>query len=132
MRYRQQGFRRRPQHPEAFLQEQFVHWLDAKGILFTSFMTGNIKISRFAAAMKKRLGVKAGMPDILIFQPTKKYHGLFIELKASDGDTDNPKQLWWKEKLNKRGYLAVIMPKGLEFPQSFYWLRDLVEKYLGE
>jgi hypothetical protein len=57
---------------------------------------------------------------------------LFIELKASDGDTDNPKQLWWQEELNKRGYLAVIMPKGLEFPQSFYWLRDLVEKYLGE
>jgi len=117
-------------HPEAFLQEQFVRWLDNRGLLFTAFMTGNIKISAFAAMMKKRLGVRAGVPDILIFEPAGKYHGLFLELKAPQGDTDNPKQLWWQAELTKRGYLSLIMPKGLEFPQSLYYLQEQVEKYL--
>nr|DAP00690.1 MAG TPA: Nuclease [Caudoviricetes sp.] len=39
------------------------------------------KTSIQQGAKLKRLGVRAGMPDILIFQPNKTYSGLAIELK---------------------------------------------------
>ncbi len=39
------------------------------------------KTSVWQGAKLKKLGVRAGMPDILIFQPNKTYSGLALELK---------------------------------------------------
>ena len=36
-------------------------------------------------ALFKRMGVVAGMPDIMIFDPSHPYSGLAIELKTTDG-----------------------------------------------
>jgi hypothetical protein len=116
-------------NPEAMLQLFFVRWLEREGLLFTASMAGNLKISRFAAVMKKRLGCKAGVPDIMIFEPRGNYHGLFIELKAGK-NTASDLQKEWRDALNKRGYCAVIMPSGLEFHQAQDWLIHVTTKYL--
>jgi hypothetical protein len=116
---------------EARLQQDFAHYLDAKGLLYTASMAGGMKISRFAAVIKKRMGCKAGLPDILIFEPRGAYFGMFIELKAKGGDIDNVNQRHWQRELNLRGYLAIIMPNTMEYPQSLYWLKDIVESYLA-
>ena len=117
-------------HPEAFLQQQFAHWLDAKGLLSTASLAG-VNLHPAVARMRKIMGCKAGTPDIMIFEPRGKYHGLFIELKSKSGNVKDHKQLLWKEELNKRGYFSVIMPKGLDWPDNLNWLQDLVEKYIS-
>jgi hypothetical protein len=112
---------------ETILQEHFCHYLDAKGILYTASMMGVFLPVKYAV-MRKRCGVKAGHPDLAIYEPRDKWHGLFIELKISGYPT--PEQKIWQEELNKRGYKAVIMPTGMDFSTAFNWLRNLVEDYL--
>ena len=55
----------------------------------------------------KRMGMKRGFPDISLLVPNKKYHGLFIELKADKTKRLTKEQKEWLEKLNKYGYKAV-------------------------
>ena len=120
--------RRKPLQSEAFLQEQFARWLDAKGLLFTASMAG-VNLHPAVAIMRKKLGCKKGTPDIAIYEPCGIYHGLFIELKAGKNKA-TPEQEQWKAALISKGYLALIMPGNLEFNEAFNWLRDVVENYL--
>ena len=55
----------------------------------------------------KRMGMKRGFPDISLLVPNKKYHGLFIELKADKTKRLTKEQKEWLDKLNKYGYKAV-------------------------
>ena len=55
----------------------------------------------------KRMGMKRGFPDISLLVPNKKYHGLFIELKADKTKRLTKEQKEWLEKLNKYGYKAI-------------------------
>ena len=70
-------------------------------------------------------GVSAGVPDICIPVPNKKYHGLYIEMKRQKGGRVSEKQKEWIERLNKLGYLAVVC-KGAEEAKV------VVEKYMKE
>lgn len=114
---------------EAILQEQFCYWLNNKGLLYTASMVGVFLPIRYAV-MRKRMGVKSGVPDILIFEPHGKYHGLFIELKSPTGKS-TLEQITWQKELTKRGYLSLIMPALSDFNIAFNWLRDTVENYLS-
>ena len=120
---------RKMNYKESLLQANFCHWLDGKGLLYTASLAG-VNLGPRVGAMRKRMGCKAGTPDISIFEPRSKYYGLFIELKADGGNVSDPNQLKWQQELNKRGYLSIIMPNNLDFPQAFDWLRNCVEKYL--
>jgi len=45
-------------------------------------------------AMKmKRMGTKAGVPDLILAVPTTKYHGLFIEMKRRKQDYGPPSRV---------------------------------------
>lgn len=55
----------------------------------------------------KRMGMKRGFPDISLLVPNKKYHGLFIELKADKTKRLTKEQKEWLDKLNKYGYKAI-------------------------
>ncbi|MEF2799686.1 MAG: VRR-NUC domain-containing protein [Christensenellales bacterium] len=55
----------------------------------------------------KAAGVKAGVPDICLPLPCKRYAGLYIELKAGK-NKPQPNQLRWLDALNRNGYLAVV------------------------
>lgn len=72
----------------------------------------------------KRQGVKAGVPDLFLALPNKKYHGLFIEMKyGKNKPTSYQKE--WIEYLNSVGYLAVIC-YGAE--QAL----DILKKYIND
>lgn len=65
------------------------------------------KRGRYYATVQKRIGLKAGVPDLCLPIARKGYHGLYIEVKAIDGRT-SPKQQEWIDKLNEQGYKAVV------------------------
>lgn len=55
----------------------------------------------------KRMGTRAGFPDLFLPYPNRKYAGLFIELK-SEGGKASKSQNEWVMKLNTRGYYAKV------------------------
>lgn len=65
------------------------------------------KCSPQEGARLKRMGVKAGVPDLCLPSPKGKYHGLYIELKSKTGRPTEP-QKWWQAELTEQGYLSLI------------------------
>jgi hypothetical protein len=63
-------------------QKAVARYLDAKGVLWFHCPNGGHRNVAEAAKLKA-MGVKAGVPDVLIFQPQKGYHGFAIELKVA-------------------------------------------------
>lgn len=81
----------------------FVAWLTKKNIIHHHSPNGGFRDVREAAKFK-RLGTKAGFPDILIPYARKSHHGLLIELKRVSGGKLSEHQLWWRDFLIKQGY----------------------------
>ncbi|XYQ52857.1 VRR-NUC domain-containing protein [Pectobacterium carotovorum] len=59
-----------------------------------------------AARDAKRLGVRAGVPDLFLALPRGGYAGLWIEMKAKSGKL-SPQQEVWLNRLEDAGYRAV-------------------------
>lgn len=72
----------------------------------------------------KKQGVKAGVPDLFLPLPNKKYHGLFIEMKYGK-NKPTPNQKEWIKYLNSVGYLAIVC-YGAE--QAL----DILKKYISD
>ena len=54
-------------------------------------------------------GILSGVPDIFIAKPVRPWHGLYIEMKPSDGSGRiSPNQMLVIEALRKEGYVAEI------------------------
>jgi len=93
---------------EYHMQVQFVNWLRHKypNLIFTIAPSG-MKLPIGVAKKMKAMGYKAGTPDIMIFQPSNDYFGMFVELKTRKGRvTEQQKDLIIK--LNQRGYYATV------------------------
>jgi len=65
------------------------------------------KRSGYTGAKHKAMGLKSGVPDIMLPLSKQGYHGLFIELKKDDKQKISPNQKKWMEKLSINGYKAV-------------------------
>jgi hypothetical protein len=82
-------------------------------VLYTA-SAGGAKTSKVTAGRLKISGYMKGCPDLMIFEPSGVYHGLFIEMKAPavkglyQKGKASPEQLEWIDKLKRRGYRAVI------------------------
>ena len=63
--------------------------------------------SKAEAVRFKRIGVKAGVPDLCLPVARKGYHGLYIELKRQKGGKLSEDQKKWLDDLFAQGYLAV-------------------------
>ncbi|WP_315707558.1 VRR-NUC domain-containing protein [Brenneria uluponensis] len=59
-----------------------------------------------AAKNAKRLGVRAGGPDLFLALPRGKYAGLWIEMKAKDGKLTKQQERWIN-RLESAGHRAV-------------------------
>ncbi|KFX07268.1 hypothetical protein KP22_04040 [Pectobacterium betavasculorum] len=59
-----------------------------------------------AARDAKRLGVRAGVPDLFLSLPCGGYAGLWIEMKAKGGKLSAQQEVWLK-RLDEVGYRAV-------------------------
>ena len=89
------------------LQKAVCKYLDLNNVLYCGSMGGNYQ-PHFSVRMKaKKSGYKKGFPDLFIYEPRGKFHGLAIELKVGYNRATKD-QLWWRNELNERGYVAEI------------------------
>jgi hypothetical protein len=69
-------------------------------------------------------GVKKGVCDILLPKARKGYHGLFIEMKRSDGGTVSKEQKEFIADMLKEGYYCEIC-------HGFESAKRVIEWYMG-
>jgi len=65
---------------EKTLHKAVCDYLKLKKVIFNTDMSG-IKLTIGQATQAKQLRSHNGFPDIMVFEPRGKWHGLFIELK---------------------------------------------------
>ena len=97
-----------PKISEHTLQVQCVHWFRVqypKKIIFACPNGGARNI--IVATKLKAEGVLRGVPDLCIPEPTKKYHGLWVELKVGYNKA-SPEQIQLIRELIFRKYACVI------------------------
>lgn len=88
------------------------------------------KMSLGAAKYMKSEGRQAGIPDLVLSVPNKKYGALYIEMKRSGRENHKnggctETQLYWINKLNKFGNLAVVC-------YSFEEAKETILNYLAD
>ena len=89
-----------------------------------AYAVPNGRTSMLEGLKYKRLGAKAGVPDVVVDFPVAPHHGLRIEFKRREGGIVSEAQQAWLDNLNARGYVACVA-KGWEEGAA------IVEKYLG-
>ncbi len=70
------------------------------------------------------LGVRSGVPDLMLPVPMGGRHGLFIEMKRVDGGRLSESQRKWLGWLTELGYEAVCC-------HGFDEAREVVARYMG-
>ena len=86
-------------------------------IVLMSIPNGGKRDPRVAAQMKRE-GVLPGAPDLLVAEPRSGQHGLFIEMKRSDGRTSK-EQKELHAKLVDRGYAVEVCYSADEAYRAF-------------
>jgi len=102
--------------------EEFSIWLDRRKLLYTHVPNGGLR-NPVEASKLKRMGVKPGVPDYLIFEPSFcglsicptcideiRHLGIAIEMKRTRGSQADvkPKQLAWLSALREKGWLTHV------------------------
>ena len=93
------------------LQKAVCKYLDLNNVLYCGSMGGQYQ-AHFSQRIKaKKSGYKKGFPDLFIYEISKigdkLYAGCAIELKVGYNKATK-EQLYWRNELNKRGYVAEI------------------------
>lgn len=77
--------------------------------------------TKATAGRLKKMGVRAGIPDLLLFLPMGKYHGMAMELKVGKNQP-SPTQREWLARLERAGYYTtVIWDDPAAALQEFEW-----------
>lgn len=102
-----------PKQSESREQQALIKWWDAacedyelEPFDLMAFPLQGARTARNGARMKAE-GMRAGTLDMFLAVPAGDYSGLWIELKAGKGRA-SPAQKSAIERLNQRGYLAVL------------------------
>lgn len=91
---------------EATDQIEVVRWCDLHGVP-VYHVPNEAKRKPTSGAYLRRMGMKAGVPDLCIPVARNGYHGLYIEMKYGKGKvTEN--QLKWLKRLRLEGYAAFV------------------------
>ena len=112
---------------ESDFQKAAARYLDYLGVLWNHCPNGGQRDSNRQKAQRrgaqlKAEGVKAGFPDVAIYEPKGEYLGLFIELKKEGGKVSTEQRVWL-DRLQQRGYKVYKTDSLDEFI-------DLVDNYL--
>lgn len=95
---------------ESLIQQHFMQWLKLQYPsvfeVTASFPNEGRRSFKNASRMKAE-GLKKGMPDIGIFYPTSKHHGMFIEFKSAKGRLSET-QCYRIELLVALGYYCCV------------------------
>ncbi len=96
--------RAKPRYLEAKIQKDFVAAIKTiyPGLLFFHIPNGG-KRGMIEAKIFKAMGVKAGVFDLFIVEPSREFHGLFMETK-SPGNNYSENQEDFKLEATIRGY----------------------------
>lgn len=107
-------------NPEDALQISIMDWmrLQHPNVLAVHIPNGGSR-NKIEAVKLKRMGVKAGMPDIFIPQKSVNSLGFFCELKVGK-NTPTPIQKEVMQKLQDSGYYCCIARSLEEFQKEFY------------
>lgn len=89
------------------LQKAICKYLDFNNILYCGSMGGQYQVHFSQRIKAKKSGYKKGFPDLFIYEPRGEFHGLAIELKVGY-NKPTKEQLYWRNELNNRGYVAEI------------------------
>lgn len=93
-------------------QKSLAKYLDFLGVVW--FHSPNeIRASVQYLRKRKAMGVKSGVPDILILQPNGTFNGLAIELK-SGYNKPSETQLEWLDKLEKKCNYKTLWTNSME------------------
>jgi hypothetical protein len=106
------GVKAKPDIPvERDEQKALTKYLNAMGVLWFHPVNEG-KRSKRLAAMLRAQGLKAGVPDVLIFTPCtcdgRTYPGVAIELKRRKGGVVSDLQDTWLQNLRACGWLAFV------------------------
>lgn len=89
------------------IQKSIVRYLELRKILYFAIPNGELR-SKATGAKLKRMGVKAGVPDLFICHPSRDSYGLFLEIKSSSGRLSQQQTVWFDE-LEARNYRVEIV-----------------------
>lgn len=88
------------------------------------FHVPNERADKIQAATLKKMGVKPGVPDLILPLPSGRYHGLFIEMKKAGGRTSDD-QLWWLEHMKANGYATAVCYGWQQATEVLTWYLNL-------
>ena len=98
-----------PTRPEEDEQRAVAQYLDMRRDLVWCHVGNGGMRNRAEGGKLKAQGVKAGVPDILIFNATKEGHvGTAIELKRRDGGKLTIGQMEWLCNLKKNRWATAL------------------------
>jgi hypothetical protein len=60
-----------------------------------------------SAGKLKGMGMRRGVPDLVLPVPRDPHHGLYLELKSPSGRV-RPTQRWWLQALAEEGYAVEV------------------------
>lgn len=120
---------KRNKSEEYHLQCWLACYLAGLGVLFCANSGSTMKTSLGVAIKIKNSGYRRGFPDMFIYEPRGKYHGMAIELKVNGYPDKEGFQKKWRDDLEKKGYYAVIVPR-LKYMDAMGWVKKEVDKYL--
>lgn len=104
-------------------QRQLIQWCRTDPRLQYLFHIPNESIGGKGWIVRNRqLGVKSGVPDLMLPIPMNGYHGMFIEMKTKTGVLSQS-QTRWIAALNDLGYKAVVA-------RGWEEARDMIRSYL--
>lgn len=65
------------------------------------------KMPAGSAGKLKGMGMRRGLPDLVLPVPRSPHHGLYLELKSPSGRV-RPTQRWWLQALAEAGYAVEV------------------------
>ena len=118
------------------LYEQIARYLQQQypDVIYRFDLASDLKLTTGQAAKHKRLHPERGYPDLFIAESSRKFHGLYLEIKTEsnspykkDGilkkDKHIEEQAEMLEKLRARGYRA-------EFGVGLEECKKIIDEYL--
>lgn len=112
---------------EESLQKGCVFWFDYQYPEYRKLLhhspNGGYRITKEAEKFKK-MGVRAGFPDLILLVPRGGCPFLAIELKSAKGE--------WRD--SQKEYMQAVLSVGgrYEVVRTFDRFKELVEDYLGK
>ena len=94
-------------------QVELFEWIEKnkdayKELEFIFATLNGVRLPMGLAMKSKRMGMKAGVPDIIFPIPRGHYHGLFIEMKRTKGGVVSPDQIKWQTFLVNNNYYHQV------------------------